>query len=45
MRGLLALMRANHPEDCMACDASGRCEFQTLITKYNVCDGCVMGDG
>ncbi|KAF8060297.1 hndD [Scenedesmus sp. PABB004] len=34
--GTLALLRANHPEDCMACDANGRCEFQDLITRYNV---------
>lgn len=25
---MLALMKANHPADCMNCDASGRCEFQ-----------------
>jgi len=36
LRGLLGLMRSNHPEDCMTCDANGRCEFQTLITKYQV---------
>ncbi|KAI8475667.1 MAG: iron only hydrogenase large subunit domain-containing protein, partial [Monoraphidium minutum] len=36
VRGTLALLRANHPEDCMTCDANGRCEFQTLISKYQV---------
>ncbi|GBF89579.1 ferredoxin [Raphidocelis subcapitata] len=36
VRGLLGLLRANHPEDCMTCDVNGRCEFQTLITRYQV---------
>ncbi len=36
VRSLLGLIRANHPEDCMTCDVNGRCEFQTLITKYEV---------
>lgn len=34
--GTLALLRANHPEDCMSCDVNGKCEFQDLITRYNV---------
>lgn len=38
VRGVLALMKANHPADCMNCDASGRCEFQDLISRYNVKD-------
>lgn len=32
--GTLALLRANHPEDCMSCDVNGKCEFQDLITRY-----------
>lgn len=28
IRGVLGLMKANHPADCMNCDAAGRCEFQ-----------------
>ncbi|EFN55045.1 hypothetical protein CHLNCDRAFT_24040 [Chlorella variabilis] len=28
IRGVLALLKANHPADCMTCDVSGRCEFQ-----------------
>ncbi|GAB4819092.1 hypothetical protein N2152v2_006138 [Parachlorella kessleri] len=28
VRGVLALMQANHPADCMTCDMNGRCEFQ-----------------
>ena len=39
VRGTLALLKANHPLDCMNCDADGRCEFQTLIRRYNVGDG------
>jgi len=39
VRGTLALLKANHPLDCMTCDADGRCEFQTLIQRYNVGDG------
>ncbi|EFN56510.1 hypothetical protein CHLNCDRAFT_34957 [Chlorella variabilis] len=38
IRGVLSLMKANHPSDCMNCDASGRCEFQDLISRYNVKD-------
>jgi NADH dehydrogenase/NADH:ubiquinone oxidoreductase subunit G len=34
--GTLTLLRANHPEDCMSCDVNGKCEFQDLITRYNV---------
>lgn len=36
VRSLLATMRSNHPEDCMRCDVSGRCEFQALIAEYDV---------
>lgn len=34
--GVLAMLRANHPNDCMKCESSGRCEFQDLITRYRV---------
>ena len=26
----------NHPEDGMSYDVNGKCEFQDLITRYNV---------
>lgn len=39
IRGTLALLKADHPLDCMNCDADGRCEFQSLIRRYNVGDG------
>lgn len=28
IRGVLSLLKANHPADCMTCDVNGRCEFQ-----------------
>ncbi|WIA24002.1 hypothetical protein OEZ85_013628 [Tetradesmus obliquus] len=34
--GTLALLRSNHPEDCMSCDVNGKCEFQDLINRYLV---------
>jgi NADH-quinone oxidoreductase subunit G len=34
--GTLALLRSNHPEDCMSCDVNGKCEFQDLINRYQV---------
>lgn len=34
----LALLLSNHPNDCMTCDANGRCEFQDLIYRYDVKD-------
>ena len=39
VRGTLSLLKADHPLDCMNCDVNGRCEFQTLIRRYNVVDG------
>lgn len=42
--GTLALLRANHPEDCMSCDVNGKCEFQDLINRYQV-RGMVGGWG
>ncbi len=32
----LALLLSEHPNDCMTCEANGRCEFQDLIYEYNV---------
>jgi len=32
----LSLMRANHPNSCMTCDANGRCEFQELLYRYDI---------
>jgi len=32
----LALLLSEHPNDCMTCEANGRCEFQDLIYKYDV---------
>lgn len=34
----LALLLSRHPNDCMTCEANGRCEFQDLIYQYNVED-------
>ncbi|RKX48526.1 MAG: ferredoxin, partial [Thermotogae bacterium] len=31
-----ALLLSEHPNDCMTCEANGRCEFQDLIYEYNV---------
>jgi predicted molibdopterin-dependent oxidoreductase YjgC len=35
-RKTLELMLANHPQDCMVCDASGSCELQDLAYDYRV---------
>jgi formate dehydrogenase alpha subunit len=32
----LELMLANHPQDCLVCDASGSCELQDLAYDYEV---------
>ena len=32
----LELMLANHPQDCLICDASGSCELQDLAYEYQV---------
>ncbi|MGQ9832612.1 MAG: formate dehydrogenase subunit alpha [Candidatus Villigracilaceae bacterium] len=32
----LQLMLANHPQDCLTCDASGECELQDLAYEYQV---------
>jgi len=37
----LALIMANHPHECMYCEADGRCELQNLIHAYDV--GPVFG--
>lgn len=36
VKGQLSLLRSGHPEDCMTCDANGRCELQDLCTEYQV---------
>jgi predicted molibdopterin-dependent oxidoreductase YjgC len=35
-RKTLELMLANHPQDCLVCDASGSCELQDLAYEYQV---------
>jgi predicted molibdopterin-dependent oxidoreductase YjgC len=35
-RKTLELMLANHPADCLVCDASGDCELQDLAYEYQV---------
>jgi predicted molibdopterin-dependent oxidoreductase YjgC len=35
-RKTLELMLANHPQDCLTCDASGSCELQDLAYDYKV---------
>lgn len=32
----LELMLANHPQDCLTCDAAGECELQDLAYEYKV---------
>ncbi len=32
----LSLILSRHPDDCMTCEANGRCELQTLINKYDI---------
>lgn len=41
---MLSLMKANHPADCMNCDASGRCEFQ-VSERGAVLAGARVGAG
>jgi predicted molibdopterin-dependent oxidoreductase YjgC len=35
-RTTLELMLANHPEECLTCDAGGSCELQDLAYEYQV---------
>lgn len=35
-RKTLELMLANHPQDCLVCDASGSCELQDLAYEYQI---------
>jgi formate dehydrogenase major subunit/formate dehydrogenase alpha subunit len=35
-RSVLSWMLANHPQDCLVCDASGSCELQDLAYDYQV---------
>jgi predicted molibdopterin-dependent oxidoreductase YjgC len=35
-QGTLQLMLANHPQDCLICDAGGSCELQDLAYEYQV---------
>lgn len=35
-RKTLELMLANHPQDCLVCDAAGSCELQDLAYEYDV---------
>jgi len=35
-RTTLEMMLANHPQDCLVCDASGSCELQDLAYEYQV---------
>lgn len=39
VKGILSLLKAHHPLDCMNCDVSNSCEFKDLIKRYNVQDG------
>ncbi len=33
---VLELILANHPQDCLSCPKSGKCELQTLAQEYNL---------
>lgn len=35
-RSVLSWMLANHPQDCLVCDASGSCELQDMAYEYQV---------
>ncbi|HMK43592.1 MAG TPA: 2Fe-2S iron-sulfur cluster-binding protein [Dissulfurispiraceae bacterium] len=35
-RATLALILANHPNDCMCCEKAGRCTLQELVYKHGV---------
>ncbi len=34
----LSLILSRHPNDCMTCEANGRCELQNLINEYDIED-------
>lgn len=36
VKSSLALMREEHPDDCMTCESNGNCEFQDLIYRYQI---------
>lgn len=36
VRSSLAMMREEHPNDCMTCESNGNCEFQDLIYRYQI---------
>ena len=36
LKQTLSLILSKHPDDCMTCEANGRCELQTLINKYDI---------
>jgi NADP-reducing hydrogenase subunit HndD len=38
LKSNLTLLKANHPNLCMTCEANGACEFQDLVYKYNIQD-------
>ena len=33
---ILEMILANHPQDCLSCPKSGKCELQTLAQEYNL---------
>ncbi len=43
-RNILALLLANHPNDCMRCEATGACTLQDLAYRYNVDGSRFNGD-
>ena len=38
------MMWANHPNDCLTCQKSGKCEFQNYCYEYDIKDNVYGGD-
>lgn len=42
---LLDLLFSNHPNDCLTCQASGKCKLQDYCYEYGVTDGTMRREG
>lgn len=42
-KGILDLLLANHPLDCLTCEKSGRCTLQDLCYKYDIKESSYNG--
>ncbi|KAJ3333273.1 hypothetical protein HDU93_008631, partial [Gonapodya sp. JEL0774] len=43
VKGVLTMLRAEHPNECLNCESNGRCEFQDLIYRYDIPDAHPRG--